>query len=356
MVDISRCRNLVSLQVLICFVLFLMSTARLATSHTYVGLAVTSAMRLGLSSYSTHTESMPELERDLRQRVFFVIVKLDIYTSQVLGLPTLTNLQELSEAGLTEGVDEVFHLASQPSPEVFSAVSVASSAKHLQLLLIIERMIKRVYPGSSAAVAGNVGRRVLLIKVSEVLEAQRDLKQWRETLLDFFHLEDKNSVFTKCAQRVPVGSETGANIFCGSISYDLEMVHNFGYIVLYRPFLHYLARARSENPPDKRQLRCALACIKVAESTIVRSDSMLQSGFLSPSSWHSVYTVFLSVVSLIFFLATQPDAQESVKVHQVAGLGVRILASTACQDAGSQRCLDVLRVSSEKDRSSVPVN
>jgi len=123
------------------------------------------------------------------------------------------------------------------------------------------------------------------------------------------------------------------------------MVHNFGYIVLYRPFLHYLARARSDNPPDKRQLRCALACIKVAQSTILRSQAMLQAGFLSSSSWHSVYTVFLSVVALIFFLATQADAQGAVKVCQMAECGVQILASTACQDAGSQRCLDVLRVS-----------
>ena len=202
MVDIHRCRNLVSLQVLICFVLFLMSTARVATSHTYVGLAVTSAMRLGLSSYSTYPESMPELECDLRRRVFCTIVKLDVYTAQVLGLPTLTKLQELSETSLTKGVDEVFHLASQPSPEVFSAISAASSAKHLELLLIIEKVIKRVYPRSSAAPGTDGGRRVLLIKISEVLEAQRELKQWRETLRDFFHLEDKNSVFTKCAERL----------------------------------------------------------------------------------------------------------------------------------------------------------
>src|SRR5437868_1780871 len=131
-----------------------------------------------------------------------------------------------------------------------------------------------------------------------------------------------------------------------SISYDLEMVHNFGYIVLYRPFLHYPARARRDNPPDKRQLHCALACIKVAKSTILRSKAMLQTKILSPSSWHSVYTVFLSVVALIFFLATQADARESMKVRQIAECGVRLLASTACHDTGSRRCLDVLRVRS----------
>lgn len=204
MVDINRCRNLVSLQVLICFVLFLVSTARIATSHTYVGLCVTSAMRLGLSSYAAHSDDMPESERDVRRRVFCTIMKLDIYTALVLGLPTLTNLQEISEAGLTKGADNVFQLAFQHSPEAISAISAAASAKHLELLLIIERSVKRVHPQSGAAMGGDDGRRVLLINCSEVIEAQREFKQWRETLHDFFHPEDKESILTKYAKSINV--------------------------------------------------------------------------------------------------------------------------------------------------------
>lgn len=197
MIDINRCRNLVSLQVLVCFVLFLMSTARLPTSHTYVGLSVTSAMRLGLSNFVTESENLPDLERDMRQRLFCTIVKLDIYTALVLGLPTLTNLQEMSEVGLTKGADELFSLVTQRSPEAIGAISVAASAKHLELLLIIERSVKRLYPRSNATKGADSGRRIVLINCSEVMEAEREFKQWRETLQDFLHLDDKDPTLAR---------------------------------------------------------------------------------------------------------------------------------------------------------------
>ena len=203
MVDISRCRNLLALQALIGFVLFLMSTARLATSHTYIGLAVTSAMRLGLSSYSIHTESMPDSERDLRRRVFYTIVKLDIYTAQVLGLPILTNIQELKDADPEQWAQDVHQLKNQSSLEAFGAIAAASSAKYLELLIIIHKMAKRVFPRPDARAAGDTGRRVLLIKTSEIMEAQRELKQWRKSIEGLFPSEHDSLLVAKCAERLP---------------------------------------------------------------------------------------------------------------------------------------------------------
>lgn len=124
------------------------------------------------------------------------------------------------------------------------------------------------------------------------------------------------------------------------------MAHNFGHIILYRPFLHYLAKTKSENPPDARLLRCATSCVKISRFTISRSEEMLRQGFLAPAAWQSVYTVFLSVVTLIFFLATQHGNREYAAIQKETETGIRILASTSCQDIGSRRCLDVLRVCS----------
>lgn len=123
------------------------------------------------------------------------------------------------------------------------------------------------------------------------------------------------------------------------------MVHNFGHIILYRPFLHYLARTKSENPPELRLLRCATACIKISRFTISRSQDMLKQGFLAAAAWQSVYTVFLSLVTLIFFLATQHGNKEYAAILRDTECGVQILASTSCLDIGSRRCLDVLKVS-----------
>lgn len=122
------------------------------------------------------------------------------------------------------------------------------------------------------------------------------------------------------------------------------MAHNLGHILLYRPFLHYLARMRDQTPPDTRQLRCASACIKTSRQAITRSDEMLQQGYLAPAAWQPVYTIFLSIVALIFYLATQKGAPDYPAIEIEAQTGIRILASTSCQDIGSRRCLDVLKV------------
>ena len=122
------------------------------------------------------------------------------------------------------------------------------------------------------------------------------------------------------------------------------MAHNFGHILLYRPFLHYLAKTKSESPPDQRLLRCAFLCVKVSRFTISRSDEMLRAGCLAPAAWQSVYTVFLSLVTLVFFLATQMGNKEYAAIQRETETGIRILVSTSCQDIGSRKCLDVLRV------------
>jgi hypothetical protein len=123
------------------------------------------------------------------------------------------------------------------------------------------------------------------------------------------------------------------------------MVHNFGHILLYRPFLHYLARTRDDKPPDPRHLRCATACVKVSRFTIAKSDEMLKQGFFLPAAWQSVYTVFLALVTLVFFLATQRGNKEYAAIQRDTECGIRILARTSCQEIGSRRCLDVLKVS-----------
>ena len=126
--------------------------------------------------------------------------------------------------------------------------------------------------------------------------------------------------------------------------YELEMVHNWAHIILYRPFLHYLARTNSDKPLDSRQLRCAASCIKIARVTISRSQQMLRQGFLVPAAWPSVNTIFFSIVTLLFFLATQHGDREYGTIQQETELGIRVLAATSCQAIGSRRYMEILKV------------
>ena len=77
---------------------------------------------------------------------------------------------------------------------------------------------------------------------------------------------------------------------------------------------------------------------------------MIRQGFHIPASWQSVYTLFLSLVTLVFYLATQECNMELVAIQEEIECGIRMLAGTSCQDGGSRRCLDVLRVSASFDK------
>lgn len=149
MIDVTNCRDVNSLQVLICFILFLMSTARLATSHTYTGLALTSAIRLGLHSQGPINDSFSEEALAERRRVFQTIIKMDIYTSSVLGLPTLTDLPKL-ERTLLQDINLDLDSTKHPeAPNAGTEMAIVASAKQLEVLLIIAKTVNILYPERS---------------------------------------------------------------------------------------------------------------------------------------------------------------------------------------------------------------
>ncbi|OAP61627.1 hypothetical protein AYL99_03830 [Fonsecaea erecta] len=324
MVDLDRCRDISTLQTLLCFVLFLMSTARLATAHTFIGLAVAAAMRMGLHSQAS-CEGLSDLEKDIRRRTFWTIVKLDIYSGTVLGLPGMIKLDYVDQPKPSGHINDYADEDSGGFASLSTRRMFAASAQYLDVLLIMSKVVQKLYPKTDSEAHREGEPKKIYVSNATILEIENEFKAWRDGLSDSLGLDDEDNN-------------------ASSIVYELEMVHNFGYILLYRPFLHYLAKARSENPPDVRLLRCAACCVKISRFTISRSNEMLQKGFLAPAAWQSVYTVFLALVTLVFFLATQHGNKDYAVIQKETETGVRILARTSCQDIGSRRCLDVLRV------------
>ena len=207
MIDVTNCRDLQSLQVLICFILFLMSTARLVTSHTYTGLALTSAIRLGLHSQGPVNDDFTQDEQDERRRVFETIVKMEIYTSSVLGLPTLTDLPKL-EPGLVRDIGlELQSSRREETNSVHESLSIAAGAKHLEVLLIIAKAINILYPDRGGPTRNDEGkesyRPTFLIRISEIVDIERAFKQWRESLPESLKLDATKEAYERQVHPCP---------------------------------------------------------------------------------------------------------------------------------------------------------
>lgn len=129
-----------------------------------------------------------------------------------------------------------------------------------------------------------------------------------------------------------------------SVKYEMHSCYYFAQIVLYRPFLHYLARPQNDQSVGERERTYAATCVTMAGKVVEISMEHQRKGLLCPASWPSVYTVFIAVVCLVFAYATRKENSNDDQTREDIKDGIRLLASTACTtDTGSVRCLEILR-------------
>lgn len=95
----------------------------------------------------------------------------------------------------------------------------------------------------------------------------------------------------------------------------------------------------------------------MATKVIEVSTDHQRRGLLCPASWPSVYTVFISIICLIYALVAHDPEAESRTVHRDVEDGIRLLACTACStDTGSVRCLEVIRRLLENGPSHIKID
>ena len=122
------------------------------------------------------------------------------------------------------------------------------------------------------------------------------------------------------------------------------MTCHFSRIVIYQPFLHYLRNIANGATLCRSRSRYALVCIKISSITITRSEEMVKRGLLCSASWMSVYTIFLSVVCLVFLIAAHTGTSKPGEAWKKAKCGIRLLSAARCHDDGATACLRVLKV------------
>lgn len=181
MIDVTKCHDTVALQTIMVFALFLMSTARLATAHTYVALAAAAAMRLGLHSQTTYS-NFTERENSSRRRLFWTIVKLDIYTGTILGLPGLVNLSHVDQVHPSGFMRDYQHTPGAVPTTRDEQRMLAASAQYRDLLLIISGMVQKLYPKTEKEAKQVRKSKRMLINSAVITETEQHFKQWRDTL------------------------------------------------------------------------------------------------------------------------------------------------------------------------------
>ncbi|KAJ5723354.1 hypothetical protein N7488_001389 [Penicillium malachiteum] len=344
LLEVTDCRDLTSLQAICFMVLFLQSSAKLSTCYSYVGIGLRSALRLGLHR-NVATDFNP-IERELRKRIFWVIRKMDVYVSTLLGLPQMLSEDDIDQEYPLE-IDGDFitaqGIASMPSD--YTPLMAGPNA-HTRLATILLKVVKYIYPVKNARYRSKFDQRYM-VSHSKIREIERDLQTWMEEL----------------PAALRPGTEVSPQL--ERIRQLLRISYAHVQMVMYRPFLHYVSGGSQARGVDKRSYACAAACVSVSRNIVHITTGMHKRGLLNGSFWFTMYTTYFAILSLIFFVVENPDSPTAKDgVLKDAMEGKATLAGLAKKSMAADRCSQSLtclfktlpEMLKNRQSSKVPVN
>lgn len=181
MLDIAECRDIVSLQAIIFMILFLQSSSNLSTCYSYIGVALRSAVRMGM--HRNLFGNFDLIERETRRRVFWVIRKMDTYVGALLGFPKMLSDEDIDQELPIEVDDEyITKDAILAMPPGKLSVYAACNA-HTRLMAILAKVITYIYPirGVEQSIQPTSSP-TYVISLTKIREIEGNLKEWIDEL------------------------------------------------------------------------------------------------------------------------------------------------------------------------------
>ncbi|KEQ75439.1 fungal transcriptional regulatory protein [Aureobasidium namibiae CBS 147.97] len=320
LLDIADCRDLTSIQAVLYMISFLQCSAKLSQCYAYVGVALRSALRMGLHrNNSAFNRTFNPIEAETRKRVFWTIRKMDIYVGAMLGLPQTLSEEDIDQEYPLEVDDEyITEEGIFPMPEGTTPLTTVFNA-HSRLVELLIKIVRNVYPIRAKNVQSNMDRSYT-VPFSVIRDIEKDLETWKSNLpagLD--PCNNSNPKLTRGQQL-------------------LRIAYAHAQAMLYRPFLHFVATDKRSRDIDQRAYTCAASYVNLSRNHIHLCVQMKQKGLLNGAHWFVMYTTFFAVVSLIYFAAENPQNITTEAVLKDAIQGKEVLASLAKRSMAADRC------------------
>ncbi|KAF2854085.1 hypothetical protein T440DRAFT_486702 [Plenodomus tracheiphilus IPT5] len=293
LLDITDCRDLTSLQAIVFMIQFLQSSAKLNTCYAYIGVALRSALRMGL--HRSFNGNFTPIEAETRKRLFWVIRRMDTYVGAMLGLPRFLEDEDIDQEWPLE-VDDEYITETEVLPMPAGSISVmAAFNAHTRIVQVLNKICKYVYPIKGSH-AGGKNAVTYTVSYSKIRELERDLAQWLDEL----------------PMALKPGGEAPPIII--RVQQLLRMAFGHAQLLLYRPFLHYVSQSYKDKNVDQRAFACASACVSVSRNIIHISTEMRKRGLLAGAYWFSMYTTFFAIVSILYFVTENPTSPTSFEL------------------------------------------
>lgn len=180
MTDITDCRDTISLQTVLFIIIFLQCSLRMSTCYIYIGIALKSAVHMGL--HRRVTAKLNPIERETRSRIFWVLRKMDTYVSAVLGLPG-SIADDIIDQEMPLEVNDGCILEDRILPQPYGHFAqMAATNAHIRLMGILQKITTYVYPSKGVEHRISGRSKVYLVDYSKVYEIEIALQRWLNEL------------------------------------------------------------------------------------------------------------------------------------------------------------------------------
>lgn len=294
---------------------YLLSASMMSKAYSLICTGAATALRMGLHVSSPALRSAFSSDELLqRRRVFATLNMADTYLSSLLGLPKILRYADQEQTlGLRdEDMLDGGRAFIMRNPTELSAESVLCQKLNNILARLNESRFQsnRDYTPLSG----------------EFYDEQPDSVTMREAEIQEWHTE------------LPAMFEGPSDIRVLQTQLHLRLWHSLAQIILYRPFLHHLARDRQDPKFNIRGYEFGSACVRAAMQAVLVVETFKTNDILHEGYWLNIYMLEYSASILAFFVTSsvqRTTVEESLVAawkanDMLAYLGKYSLAARRC--------------------------
>lgn len=181
--DVAQCADLISMQTLLCMIIFLITTSRMTSAYTYLGITCTSALRLGLHKEARKDVSLTEAQQEARIRIMLAVLQLDTLVSVVLDMPARIN-PDCLDSNVLAALQPPSTKKKPSVPETVAEpqAKFAASAKHLQILSLTATGLRSMFSANDKESKTTTSSDLDVVDLKKTVETEEAFRQWAKAL------------------------------------------------------------------------------------------------------------------------------------------------------------------------------
>ncbi|KAK0860523.1 Gypsy retrotransposon integrase-like protein 1 [Friedmanniomyces endolithicus] len=328
--DPANCRSVMSLQTLLCMILYTNGTSMMSTCYSYICMAVAASLQLGIFADLGADNDMPEEERSKRRRTFTVLSIADTYVTTSLGLPrTLRDIDP--ERSLPTTV---------PPSDVRDPLF--GTYMHAELIQILAMTVESNHPFTQPIESKNGTYGVEYRKIVATEVAIPIFEYVRGFVLTCLP-QEKLAAWIGRLQELSLPAALVANGENLRSQLMLRLYYAHVQMVLYRPFLHHALRSPKQmGRTSLKAYACGSDCVKAAMQAVWLLERLEASAMFSSALWFIKLIVSFTAAILSLFVTCNYGAPTVDETADAVRRMRELCARHSRESDALKRCLEFL--------------